>query len=108
MCIRDSCTVVSLAPTQAAQDFWDTARPRFAKLMRLFQVGAEGYLLACRLAETLAPSLPEAVDKRGLNNQREALFGHAMHGGGLVEELLIIVEELIYLSQDYPPPGARA
>lgn len=102
------CTVVSLAPTQAAQDFWDTARPRFAKLMRLFQVGAEGYLLACRLAETLAPSLPEAVDKHGLNNQREALFGHAMHGGGLVEELLIIVEELIYLSQDYPPPDAQA
>lgn len=28
------------------------------------------------------------------------LFGHAMHGGGLVEELLTIAEELIYLSQD--------
>ncbi len=102
------CTAVSLAPGKAALDFWDTARPRFARLMPLFQAGAEGYLLACRLAETLAPSLPDAVDKRGLTNQREALFGHAMHGGGLVEELLTIVEELIYLSQDCPARDWRA
>lgn len=94
------CTAVSLAPSTDALRFWEKARPRFAKLMPLFHAGAEGYLLACRLAETLAPSLPGAVDKRGLNNQREALFGHAMHGGGLVEELLTIAEELIYLSQD--------
>lgn len=102
------CTAAGLAPTKAALDFWDTARPRFAQLMPLFQAGAEGYLLACRLAETLAPSLPGAVDKRGLNNQREALFGHAMHGGGLIGELLAIVEELIYLSQDFPARDPRA
>ena len=40
------------------------------------------------------------MDQRGLDNQREALFGHPMHGGGLIEELLTITEELIYLSQE--------
>lgn len=96
------CTAVSSAPSGLALDYWRGIRPRFAELAALFAAGAEGYLLACRLAETLSPTLPEAVDKRGLDNQREALFGHPMHGGGLIEDLLAMTEELIYLSQDAP------
>ena len=96
------CTAVSSAPSGRALDYWRGIRPRFAELAALFAAGAEGYLLACRLAETLSPTLPDAVDKRGLDNQREALFGHPMHGGGLIEELLAMTEELIYLSQDAP------
>ncbi|WP_022655803.1 BPL-N domain-containing protein [uncultured Desulfovibrio sp.] len=94
------CTAVSIAPSGRALDYWRGIRPRFAELAALFASGAEGYLLACRLAETLSPTLPDAVDKRGLDNQREALFGHPMHGGGIMEELLDMAEELIYLSQD--------
>ena len=73
----------------------------------LFAAGAEGYFLACRLAETLHPTLPDAVDRRGLDNQRQALFGHPMSGGGLMEELLDITEELIFLSQDAIPCDLR-
>ncbi|SDF79170.1 BPL-N domain-containing protein [Desulfovibrio legallii] len=97
------CTAAGLPPTPEALAYWTSVRPRFAALEELFTAGAEGYFLACRLADTLAPTLPEAVGKRGLEHQREALFGHPMSGGGLLEELLTIAEELVYLSQGSPP-----
>ena len=84
-------------PSAAALAYWREAGPRFTALEDLFTAGAEGYFLACRLADTLASTLPEAVGRRGLEHQREALFGHPMNGGGLLEELLTIAEELTYL-----------
>ena len=101
------CTAASLAPSPAALAYWREVEPRFSKLAELFAAGAEGYFLACRLAETLHPTLPDAVDRRGLDNQRQALFGHPMSGGGLMEELLDITEELIFLSQDAIPCDLR-
>ncbi len=101
------CTAASLAPSPAALAYWREVEPRFSKLADLFAAGAEGYFLACRLAETLHPTLPDAVDRRGLDNQRQALFGHPMSGGGLMEELLDITEELIFLSQDATPCDLR-
>ena len=47
--------------------------------------------------------MPDAVDRRGLDHQRESLFGHPMTGGGILAELLSILEELIYLSQTSTP-----
>ena len=47
--------------------------------------------------------MPDAVDKRGLDHQRESLFGHPMSGGGILSELLEILEELVYLSQTSMP-----
>ena len=78
---------------------WDGMRARFAALTDIFLPGAEGYLLACRLRETLSPTMPDAVDRRGLTNQREALFGHPMTGGGIVGELLEMTDELLYRGQ---------
>ena len=78
---------------------WDGMRTRFAALTDIFLPGAEGYLLACRLRETLSPTMPDAVDRRGLTNQREALFGHPMTGGGIVGELLEMTDELLYRGQ---------
>ncbi|WP_303927419.1 BPL-N domain-containing protein [Desulfovibrio piger] len=49
---------------------WDGMRARFTALTDIFLPGAEGYLLACRLRETLSPTMPDAVDRRGLTNQR--------------------------------------
>lgn len=92
-------TAVSLPPSPAALEFWKDIRAHFCELSNVFAAGAEGYLLACRLSDTLSPSLPDAVCKKGLDYQREALFGHPMQGGGLVGDLLNMTEELIYLSQ---------
>ncbi|MDR1659045.1 MAG: hypothetical protein LBR94_01725, partial [Desulfovibrio sp.] len=69
------CTAVSLAPNEAALEYWHTSRARFAQAADLFFAGAEGWLLAFRLAQTLAPFLPKTVDRRGLEAQRAALFG---------------------------------
>ena len=101
------CTAASLEPSAAALTYWREVRPRFSELADRFAAGAEGYFLACRLAETLSPTLPDAVDRRGLDSQRQELFGHPMSGGGLMEELLNITEELVFLSQHSTPCDLR-
>ena len=93
-------TLAEIAPSPAALALWQRCGRRLHDLAGLFRDGAEGYLLSCRLAESLSPMIPGVVDPRGLGNQREAIFGHPMRGGGLIEELLVMAEELIYLSQD--------
>ena len=47
--------------------------------------------------------MPDAIDKRGLDHQRDSLFGPPMNGGGILAELLEMVEELVYLSQTSMP-----
>ena len=97
------CTAASLEPSQVALAYWRSASERFAALETLFAAGAEDYFLACRLAETLSPTMPDTVDKRGLDHQRLSLFGHPMNGGGILAELQTIADELVYLSQDATP-----
>lgn len=91
------CTALALPPTRTALRWWETQRPAMERHLPLFREGAEGYLLAERLATTLASHLPDVVDRRGLRAQREALFGHPMEGGGLYRELLDIADELVFL-----------
>jgi hypothetical protein len=89
-------SVQNLEPNDAALSYWEASKALFAQKFGLFQKSAEHYLLAERLAATLTSVLPQAVDRRILNLQREALFGQPMHGGGLCEELTDILEELIF------------
>ncbi len=94
------CSALELKPTPAARIYWSEMSSRFATLEHIFMSGAEEYFLACRLADTLSPSQPDIVEKRWLDHQRESLFGHPMYGRGILSELLSIIEEVIYLSQD--------
>lgn len=95
-------------PHAALERLWERVGPRFAELTALFTEGAEGWLMASRLAAMLAPSLPDAVDSRGLAHQRAALFGHPMRGGGLAEELLLMAEDCLYTAQDLADAPPRA
>lgn len=90
-------TVLALPPTEDAMACWYRHRAAFCRALPPFSQGAEGYLLAERLATTLHASLPDAVDRQGLKEQRTALFGPPMSGGGLYKELLDIADELIFL-----------
>ncbi|MBO4300322.1 MAG: hypothetical protein J5861_01835 [Desulfovibrio sp.] len=98
------CTALELEPTPAALTWWRSVCGRFAALEHIFAAGAEDHVLACRLAESLSPTLPGAVDRRWLEHQRASLFGHPMYGGGILEELLGMIEEVIYLAQDHAQP----
>ncbi|MCL1985706.1 MAG: biotin--protein ligase [Betaproteobacteria bacterium] len=89
-------SVQNLEPNDAALSCWEEYKALFAQKFSLFQKSAEQYLLAERLAATLASALPQAVDRSILNMQREALFGQPMEGGGLYEELTDMLEELIF------------
>ena len=88
----------SLKPNEAALSCWEEYKARFTQKFGLFQKSAEQYLLAERLASTLASALPQAIDRRILDMQREDLFGQPMEGGGLCEELTDMLEELIFLA----------
>lgn len=91
------CTTLALHPTQEAMACWYRRRKAFCAALDTFTQGTEGYLLAERLATTLNHSFPDAVDRNGLKEQRTALFGPPMSGGGLYKELLDVVDELVFL-----------
>jgi hypothetical protein len=93
------CAAAALEPGEAAREYWRGVRERFSRAEELFFPEAEGWLLAFRLAQPLAPSLSGVVDRRGLEERRAALFGEPMRGGGLAEELIALAEELVYLGQ---------
>lgn len=90
------CTALSLPPTPEALAFWDQRRSRVEQYLPLFLRGIEEYFLAERLSVTLASHLPNAVDRHGLNGRREALFGLPMQGGGFYQELLDLINELVF------------
>jgi hypothetical protein len=100
------CSVQSLQPNDAAYAYWEKNKALFAQKSGLFQKSAEQYLLAERLTVTLTGVLSQAVDRRILDMQREALFGHPMEGGGLYEELTDMLEELFFLVHENGFAGA--
>lgn len=89
------CTALALSPSPEALCYWHSRREAFCRALETFTQGVQGYLLAERLATTLADS--NVVDRRGLKEQRTSLFGPPMSGGGLYKELLDVVDELIFL-----------
>ena len=86
-------------PTGETRRYWKQHRAHFATIFPLFRQGAENYLLAERLATTLGPSMPDAVSARSLEEQRRAIFGHAMTGGGLIGDVQAMLDEIIYLQE---------
>lgn len=90
-------TIASIAPSTAAQRFWNMHEETFTHHMKQFHKGVIGYLLAERLAMTLSKSLPDAVSRHGLQEQRSALFGAPMQSDGLYAKLLRVLDTLAFL-----------
>ncbi|MBG0776180.1 MAG: biotin--protein ligase [Desulfovibrionaceae bacterium] len=89
--------VRALEPPDAARALWRERREEFLARLDLFRRSVTGYLLAERLAMTLAKTLPDAISQEGLVGQRTALFGEPMEHGGLYAELLDVLDDLAYL-----------
>ena len=87
----------SLAPTDKAREYWREERESLLASADLFSKGAIQYLLAERLAMTLAKPLPSAVPVAMLKDQRESLFGPPMRAGGLYQEIIGPLDRLAYL-----------
>lgn len=88
---------LSLPRTGEALAFWEERRKEFTQLCGEFFPGAESYLLAARLAETLRPTMPGAIDRDSLIRERDRLFGHPMAGGGVLGTIQSLIDEYIYL-----------
>ncbi len=95
------CTVLANPLYGDARAFWDAHSHVFAEHSSYFLQGVESYLLAERLATTLAAPLPDVMDRRLLQSQREQLFGKPMVAAGLCKELLDITDELVFLQNKH-------
>ncbi len=90
------CTILSLPPTPEAMLYWHEIKGHFSQILPSFLLGAEGYLLAERLATTLAVPMPHAIKRDLLKKQQEMLFGTVMHSGGAHKELLNMADALLF------------
>lgn len=88
-------TTLSLTPDERRLKLWNEHKSAFESAFSLFCQGARSWLLARRLADTLADSAPGMLPRELLVDQRRALFGSPMFGGGLSEQLLDMLEELV-------------
>ena len=88
------CVLTGVSPSPEAETFWAAQRIRFGETFAVFRQGVEGLLLGLRLATIM----PEEVPRKILAEQRLALFGSAMQGGGLYKALMDMVDELLFLS----------
>ena len=93
-------TACCLAPTPQAASYWQGVQRDFEELAEQFFACTEGYLLAVRLANTLLPTMPGAVDREGLAKERDRLFGHPMSGGGVLGAMQGMVDEYIFRCQE--------
>ncbi len=84
-------------PRAGSLQFWEEHKEALAEAMEMFRKGCIQYLLAERLALTLAKSLPETVSTAMLKDQRESLFGPPMQAGGLYRSLMEPLDELAFL-----------
>ncbi len=84
----------TLPPDQRRMEAWKTTGKEFRRLSGIFFQGARSWLLARRLADTLADSAPGMLPRELLFGQKEALFGSPMGGGGLCGQLLDMLEAL--------------
>lgn len=91
------CQAQNLAPTPRAVDYWRENSAQFLETLDLFGHGLTGYLLSERLAMTTSGTA-NAIPDEVLAEQRMTLFGRHMDYGGLFAELLITMDELLYLA----------
>lgn len=89
------CTTLEMKPDNRRLSLWNDRREEFCKAFDLFEQGARSWLLARRLSETLADANPAMLPRELLIDQRRSLFGSPMFGGGLSEELMDMLEELV-------------
>lgn len=90
-------TLVSLPPAKQTKKLWDSTKAEIIPQMNLFTEGVTNYLLAERLAMTLAKHMPEAVSPKLLQAQRHSLFGPPMHASGLYSKLMPLFDQLALL-----------
>lgn len=87
---------LTLEPTNARLDRWRGMRAEFRADFALFRQRAAAWLLARRLADTLADFRPDLLPKTLLVDQKNMLFGSPMSGGGLCGRLLDALESLVF------------
>ncbi len=91
------CTILGCIPNEAALCYWKSIEQDMQRILPIFLQGVENYLLAERLATTLAVPMPHVMDRRFLHDQQKNLFGTVMHSGGAHKELLTMADRLLYL-----------
>lgn len=89
--------VRSREPGDKALACWERHKDALLEAVTLFNAACIQYLMAERLAQTIAKTLPETLSAGILKKQREALFGPPMQAGGLYKDIITPLDELAFL-----------
>lgn len=91
-------SILASPPGAEAAAFWETSRDAFMAAFARFTRGAESYLLAEQIAQTLNRAMPEMNLSAKLQAQRRELFGpSSMAPGGFLAPLLPVFDTLAFL-----------
>ena len=90
-------TIRERPPSPAAETLWQKKRASALQAAAIFHSGCTQYLLAERLAMTLAKSFPQAVPAPVLKEHRASLFGAPMQAGGFYRDLMTVLDDLAFL-----------
>ncbi|WP_432738374.1 BPL-N domain-containing protein [Maridesulfovibrio sp. FT414] len=91
------CKATAHEPGPESKQMWNACKDEFMKYMEIFEKGVTGYLLAERFAMTMRSLEPDTVFPRGLQEQRNGLFGPPPGAGGIYAKLLSVMEDLVWL-----------
>ena len=82
------------APNNEALQILETHQDEYLQNLEVLARELHGYLLAERLALTLAKTVPDLVSQKALKARREAIFGAGMEPGGCYALLLHVLDEI--------------
>ncbi|GAB7082010.1 BPL-N domain-containing protein [Megalodesulfovibrio paquesii] len=82
------------APNNGALQILEDNHDAYLHNLEAFVRELHGYLLAERLAMTLARTVPGMVSQKALKARREAIFGTSMEPGGSFAPLLAVLDEV--------------
>lgn len=90
------CKVTSQQPDNESLQLWESCKEEFMQYMAIFEKGVTGYLLAERFAMTMRSLEPDTIFPKGLQEQRNGLFGPPPGAGGIYAKLLAVMENLVW------------
>ena len=84
-------------PNKEATLFWDKEKQYFQSLLEKLETLTTQYFLAERLIMSFSSNDAQELPLEHIRKEKKNLFGESPWGGGLIAELLQILEDLYYL-----------
>ena len=86
------CSLATHSPNLQAKREWNAAKSKFCSVFESFI--RQSY--ACLMAQRLASTTPDTFKLNDLDKKIDALFGNPMFGGGIFNELMLLLDAPLF------------